>query len=71
MSDVESEIPKLLKSIQDDMFKKAKDEFEAKLKVVYEWKDFVSTLNNNCICVIPWCEVEACEDDIKDRSAEE
>lgn len=53
------------------MFSKAKTEFESRLKVVYNWTEFVPTLNDNCICVIPWCEVEACEDDIKDRSAEE
>lgn len=53
------------------MFAKAKSEFESRLKIVREWQDLVPTLNNNCICVIPWCEVEKCEDDIKDRSAEE
>lgn len=66
-----TEVPKLLETIQADMFTAAKKSYEDRLKVVREWKDFVPTLNNNCICVIPWCEVEKCEDDIKDRSAEE
>lgn len=57
--------------MQADMFQKAKAEYESRLKVIREWKDFVPALNNNCICVIPWCEREKCEDDIKDRSAEE
>ena len=64
-------IPELLETIQEDMFKAAKRGFEERLVVVREWKEFVPTLNKNCICVIPWCEVEICEDDIKDRSAEE
>ncbi|KAK9900204.1 prolyl-tRNA synthetase [Cystobasidium minutum MCA 4210] len=71
LSEVSTAIPALLETIQREMFTKAKNEFEERLKVVYEWKDFVPTLNNNCICVIPWCEVEQCEDDIKDRSAED
>ena len=44
---------------------------DAHMTVVTEWKDFVRTLNNNHICVIPWCEEEACEDAIKERSAKE
>lgn len=71
LSEVSTAIPELLQTIQTEMFNKAKSEFEERLKVVYEWKDFVPTLNANCICVIPWCEVEQCEDDIKDKSAEE
>lgn len=71
LDDLESAVPKLLDQIQADMFTKAKAGFEERLRVIREWKDFVPTLNSNCICVIPWCEVEKCEDDIKDRSAEE
>ncbi|KAL7009311.1 hypothetical protein EMMF5_000941 [Cystobasidiomycetes sp. EMM_F5] len=71
LGDLESDVPKLLEQIQADMFTKAKQAYEERLRVIREWKDFVPTLNQNCICVIPWCEVEKCEDDIKDRSAEE
>jgi len=65
------DVPALLETIQSELFAKAKATYEDRLKIVREWKDFVPTLNNNCVCVIPWCEVEKCEDDIKDRSAEE
>lgn len=71
IAELATEIPKLLEQMQADMFQKAKAEYESRLKVIREWKDFVPALNNNCICVIPWCEREKCEDDIKDRSAEE
>jgi len=71
LSDLSTAVPQLLETIQQDMFNKAKAEFEERVKVVTEWKDFVPTLNKNCICVMPWCEVENCEDDIKDKSAEE
>merc|ERR1712093_773915 len=65
------DVPALLETIQSELFAKAKATYEDRLKIVREWKDFVPTLNTNCVCVIPWCEVEKCEDDIKDRSAEE
>lgn len=71
MSDITTAVPALLEKIQSDMFENAKKGFEERLRIVTDWKDFVPTLNQMCICVIPWCEVEQCEDDIKDRSAEE
>ncbi|KAH8921916.1 prolyl-tRNA synthetase, partial [Atractiella rhizophila] len=49
----------------------AKADFDTRLKVITEWSNFVPTLNGRNICVIPWCEVEECEDKIKERSAAE
>ncbi|KAI6104402.1 hypothetical protein F5141DRAFT_1129730 [Pisolithus sp. B1] len=49
--------------------KAALNEYNSRLKEVTRWEDFVPTLDNKCIAVIPWCEEEACEDDIKERSA--
>ncbi|KAF9239288.1 hypothetical protein BU15DRAFT_88076 [Melanogaster broomeanus] len=46
----------------------ALNEYNAHLKEVTRWEDFVPTLDNKCVAVIPWCEREACEDDIKERS---
>ncbi|PWN88352.1 putative proline-tRNA ligase [Acaromyces ingoldii] len=63
------ELPKLLDAIHDSMFKKADDIYRAHRKVVTKWDDFTRTLNTKCHVIIPWCEVEACEDAIKDRSA--
>lgn len=65
------DIERLLNEIQSDLYNRALKEYEARLKIVREWKDFVPALNNRNICVIPWCDVEACEDEIKDRSAKE
>jgi prolyl-tRNA synthetase len=69
LSDVEKTVQSLLDSIHKDMFTRAKEVYDSRLIEVTEWKDLVPTLDNKCIAVIPWCEVEACEDDIKDRSA--
>lgn len=64
-------IPALLEQIQADMLAKARKTFDDHRKIVTEWKDFVPTLNSNCVVIMPWCEVEACEDAIKERSAKE
>jgi len=63
-----STIPEMLETIQRDMYQRALAEYKAHLKEVTRWEDFVSTLDSKCVAVIPWCEREACEDDIKDRS---
>ena len=50
------------------MFKHAKETYQSRIKEVTHWDDFVPNLDNKNIVVIPWCDVEACEDDIKERS---
>ncbi|SPO22873.1 probable proline-tRNA ligase [Ustilago trichophora] len=62
-------IHKLLDQIHDDMFAKADAEYRSRRKVCEQWDDFTRILNDKCHVVIPWCEVEACEDEIKKRSA--
>lgn len=64
-------VGKLLETVQADMFAKAKRDYEERIKVVREWSEFTRALNSGCVCVIPWCEVEACEDHIKTQSAKE
>lgn len=67
--DLASTIHKLLDQIHNDMFAKADAEYRSHRKVCEQWDDFTRILNDKCHVVIPWCEVEACEDDIKKRSA--
>lgn len=69
LADIATSVPKLLDSIQADMFKRAQDTYFSSLRQVTRWEDVVPTLDDKCIAVIPWCEEEACEDDIKERSA--
>jgi hypothetical protein len=68
MADICTTVFKLLDSIQNDMFIRAKQTFDSCLKEITRWEDMVPALDAKCIAVIPWCELEACEDDIKDRS---
>ena len=67
--DVATEIPKLLETIQADMFKKASDEYAARRKVVRDWKDFVPTLNQKNVILVPHCTGGECEDEIKKDSS--
>jgi prolyl-tRNA synthetase len=69
INDIGSTISTLLQEIQKDMFIRARDVFDSRLKEITNWPDLVPHLDNKGIAVIPWCEVEACEDDIKERSA--
>ena len=51
------------------MFNRAKEAYDSRVVPVTKWEDVVPTLDNKGVVVMPWCEVEACEDDIKERSA--
>ncbi|CAD6917905.1 unnamed protein product [Tilletia controversa] len=62
-------IQKMLDQIHDDMYSKAEKEYASRRKVVEVWEEFTTTLNQKCHVIIPWCEEEKCEDQIKDRSA--
>lgn len=71
MDNLSKDVATLLEDIQSNLYNTARKDFDSRVKIIREWKDFVPTLNAKCICVIPWCEKEACEDAIKDQSAAE
>jgi prolyl-tRNA synthetase len=50
------------------MYTRAKETMDDRLKIVTKWDDLVPTLDAKNILVLPWCEDEQCEDDIKERS---
>lgn len=68
-SESEIEIPKLLETMQNDMYIRAKQIYDAHKIIVKEWKDFIPTLNNKNVILAPWCGISECEDDIKYSSA--
>ena len=68
MANIATTVSELLETIQSDMFNRANDIYQSRLKEVTRWEDVVPTLDDKCIVVLPWCEVESCEDDIKERS---
>ena len=69
LNSLDQSVPMLLEQIHNDMFRKADAEFRDHRKVVLTWDEFTPTLNEKNHVIIPWCQVEECEDQIKDRSA--
>jgi prolyl-tRNA synthetase len=65
------EITKLLDAIQTEMYDKALKKREDHVKKVDNWKDFMDALGGRNICLAPWCNIQACEVEVKDRSKEE
>ena len=71
LSDLAKSASELLDTIQSDLLERATEEYNSRIAKVLEWKDFVPRLNEQKVCLIAWCDVEACEDDIKKQSAAE
>ncbi|KAF8651589.1 hypothetical protein AX16_004705 [Volvariella volvacea WC 439] len=68
LANIVSTVNDLLNTIQKDLFSKAKEKYDSKVKEVTKWDEVVPALDDKNIVALPWCEVEACEDDIKERS---
>ncbi|ETW75944.1 hypothetical protein HETIRDRAFT_330361 [Heterobasidion irregulare TC 32-1] len=68
LAELDKAVPALLETIQREMFEKAKETFTSRTKEVTKWEEVVPTLDDKCVVALPWCEVEECEDDIKERS---
>jgi len=66
---VAQEVPRLLEQIQHDLFQRASAEYAAHRKTVRDWKDFVPTLNDKNVLLVPHCLGGECEDEIKKDSA--
>jgi prolyl-tRNA synthetase len=51
------------------MYTKALEKLNSKQKEAYNWKDFMTELNNRNVVLTPWCESAECEEKVKVRSA--
>ncbi|KAI9347536.1 hypothetical protein BD770DRAFT_395758 [Pilaira anomala] len=69
LDNLEAEVKQALDTIQNDMYKKASKKMEESIVRVSKWEDFVPTLNQKKLLLVPWCDRTECEDDIKERSA--
>ncbi|KAJ3119229.1 hypothetical protein HK098_005674 [Nowakowskiella sp. JEL0407] len=69
VTDLGSITEKLLQTIQSDMLVKAKKERDDHVIRLEKWDNFVSVLDKKNLCLVPWCEREKCEDEVKERSA--
>ena len=64
-------IAELLEQFQADLFNTAKKARDDKLVQVWEWKDFVPALNQNCIVLTPFCNEIEWEEQVKTKSRDE
>jgi prolyl-tRNA synthetase len=57
--------------IQKSMYDKALKERDDRIKKCGDWETFLTELNQKNLCLTPWCDVQACEEKVKDKSKEE
>lgn len=60
-----------LRDIQKSTFEKARVVRDEHIVRVEAWSEFVPALERKCMVLAAWCEQLACEEDVKERSAEE
>ncbi|KAJ1743813.1 hypothetical protein LPJ68_000620 [Coemansia sp. RSA 1086] len=68
MGSMEETVSLAMVKMQGEMLAKARKAMDERVKVVLRWEDFVPALNSKCLALIPWCEREECEEQIKTRS---
>ena len=69
VEDLKEAIPKLLEKIQSDMFDKADKAYREHRIQLTDWEEFVPALNGKNVVLVPHCEGEKCEDEVKEKSA--
>lgn len=69
IDELASGVPKLLEQIQNEMFERAKKEYDAHRKVVTDWEEVVPVLNGKNVVLIPHCLDGDCADAVKDETA--
>lgn len=66
-----AEVQANLTKIHTDMYNKALQARLDHVKNVDNWADFMSAISARNICLTPWCDIQDCEVNVKDRSKEE
>lgn len=69
ITELGTEVPKLLETIQADLYQRADEKYKSHTKKITNWDEFVPALDAKNVCLIPFCMTEKCEDEIKDMSA--
>ena len=68
ISSLDKDVPALLDTIHNDLFKRADDDYRAHRKVIRNWDEFVPSLNDKNVNIIPHCLGDKCEDEVKELS---
>eukprot|EP00744_Colponema_vietnamica_P032582 GILI01052931.1.p1 GENE.GILI01052931.1~~GILI01052931.1.p1 ORF type:complete len:137 (+),score=42.18 GILI01052931.1:54-413(+) len=60
----------MLNTIHHSMLERAREVKHSRTPKVANWEQFMRGLESGNVVLAPWCEVMACEEDIKKRSGE-
>ncbi|KAG8527571.1 uncharacterized protein KY384_007724 [Bacidia gigantensis] len=69
ITELGAEVPKLLSTIQSDLYDRADQTYKQHTKQITAWDEFVPSLNAKNVNLIPHCLTEKCEDKVKELSA--
>lgn len=68
LNGISETVQKMLVDIHCEMFRKAKELRDSCIQEISTWEEFVPSLDQKKMVLIPWCEAVACEEKIKERS---
>jgi len=69
LDNIVDSVKSYLDDIQAALLERATEKFNACFVKISKWEDVVPTLDAKKALVLPWCEEEACEDAVKERSS--
>lgn len=69
LTDLATGVRKLLEQIQNDMFSRAKKEYDTHRKQITDWNEIIPALNGKNVVLIPHCLDGDCADAVKDETA--
>lgn len=62
-------VPALLDQIQKEMLERARKEFDESIEKATTWDEFTAALERDHMCLTPWADEEAIEEEVKKKSA--
>ncbi|CAA6659606.1 unnamed protein product [Spirodela intermedia] len=68
MDNLVEQVKKLLESIHESLFNKAKEKRDDCIQKVHTWDEFAVALNDKKMILAPWCDEEEVEKDVKART---
>jgi len=70
-SNLVKDVRNLLEQIHNNLFQRAKKEYDSHYVVCSDWNEFCSKLDEKCVLLAPFCGGISCEDKIKADSAKD
>ena len=68
LKDLKKQIPVILESIHNDLYKKAGNLLKNNITKAEKWNDLAKSIKDQKIVLAPWCTTTACEESIKEKT---